>query len=63
MEIFGFGASKKHEKRVEIGSVLSEENSAHNKINIDRFDEDSDIRRGEHYNRQRRRSRYFTINV
>ena len=65
MEIFftSKGASKKLEKRAEIGSVLSEGNSAHNKIDIDRFDQESDIRRGEHYNRQRRRSRYFAIKV
>ena len=63
MEIFGFGGPKKLEKRVEIQSVLSEENSACNKPGHDRFDQESDIRRGEHYNRQRRRSRYFAIKI
>ena len=57
MDVFGFGGFKKDQKRVEIPTVLSEENSASNKVGADRFDEESDIRRGEHYNRQRRRSR------
>ena len=35
------------------------ENSLHNAVDQERYDEESNMRRGEHYNRQRRRSRYF----
>ena len=34
------------------------ESSIHNEMDPDRYNEESDMRRGEHYNRQRRRSRY-----
>ena len=38
------------------------ESSIHNEMDPDRYNEESDMRRGEHYNRQRRRSRYNLIN-
>lgn len=63
MEVFGFGGSKKLAPRVEIQSVLSEENPEtsnisehHNPPDLDRFEQDIDLNRGQHYNRQRRRS-------
>jgi hypothetical protein len=70
MEVFGFGGSKKLAPRVEIQSVLSEENPEtsnisehHNPPDLDRFEQDIDLNRGQHYNRQRRRSRYFALKV
>ena len=55
MDIFKKG------KKVDILITPIEEEAVYNnKADPDRYAQESDIHRGEHYNRQRRRSRYFS---
>ena len=75
MEVFGFGSKKSSLKQNGTKSTPKQddsvynvpetikvpESSIHNEMDPDRYNEESDMRRGEHYNRQRRRSRYNFI--
>ena len=72
MEVFGFGSKKSSFKQNETKSAPKQddsvynvpetikvpESSLHTEVDPEQYDQDSDMRRHEHYNRQRRRSRY-----
>ena len=61
MDVFGFGGSKKSGKRtnIEVNSGPTVQEDAILTADPARYDNESDMNRGEHYVRQRRRSRYF----
>ena len=77
MEIFGFGSSSnkvgkqngakpstnQNDSVYNVPETIKvPESSLHNEVDPERYDQESNMRRGEHYNRQRRRSRYSKNN-
>ena len=61
MEVFGFGGAKKSQKRMEVISETIKEDTNFNDVDPERCDQESELNRGEHYARQKRRSRYLII--
>ena len=60
MDIFGFSGLKKSVKNIDVVPEIIQEHDVF-KDDPERYDRESDMNRGEHYNRQRRRSRYFNV--
>ena len=72
MEVFGFGSKKSSLKSNGVKQQSKQDDSVYNvpetiqvpasslynEVDPEQYDQDSDMRRHEHYNKQRRRSRY-----